>query len=50
MLYVGGVGSAIEGRTAGEPHGHESSSGSTVMVRLGNSEARDGLRNESLVL
>ena len=48
-MCVDGVGSAIEGRTAEEQLGDESSSGSIVVVRLGNSEARDGLGNENLV-
>ena len=47
IVCVDGVGSAIEGRTAGEPFGDESSSGSIVEIRLGNSEARDGLGNEN---
>ena len=50
MVCLGEVGSAIEVRTAGEPLGDKSLSGSIVMVRLGNSEARNGLRNENLVL
>ena len=50
MVCVGRVGSAIEGRTAGEPPGDESSSGSIVVVRLGNSKACDRLGHENLVL
>ena len=50
IVYVDGIGSAIEGRTAGEPLWGESSSVSIVVVRLGNSEAQDGLGNENLVL
>lgn len=50
MVCVGGVGSVIESHTAGEPIGDESSLGSIVVVRLGNSEDRDELGNKNLGL
>ena len=49
-VCMGGVGPAIKGRTDGEPLGNELSSGTIVVVRLGNSKARNGLGNENLVL
>ena len=50
MVCVGRVGLATEGRTAGKPLGNETLSGNIIEIRLGNSEARDGLGIEKLVL